>query len=370
MNVAHEQNGQSGIPVGQAKELATRAIQKIAETWQVDKARSQWSERQFNWWPGDFRVCVRAQIPSDQDYLTCDDSHQPAHACRLITITDLLKDFSPDGKRLAQCALFARNLTSTYAWVHPPGLDNEGFWLSSSAYIDGENIGWMPEFFAKTSIIQAINAQIHAPRVAELLGSGVPDHSRPAALRDAGLDEMLEVIAQVYVPLGQQQSRWTGTDEFEKFAEEWGRSDLCFGNGDTTGLTLETPFGNDTALVRLHTEGKHPQLGYGLLGTLQVPYFAELEMIARECADLNALESGSWTGFPQLGCWHWQESRGTQGGLAFTSFIPNALYQPGIATNLAIWLVARSRWLRQIKWPDAVDQPSSPLSRRGTARSK
>ena len=48
-----------------------------------------------------------------------------------------------------------------------------------------------------------------------------------------------------------------------------GRSDSAFGFGDKTGLSMETPFGSDSALVRLHTDRPHPSLGSGLLSTLQ-----------------------------------------------------------------------------------------------------
>ena len=47
------------------KQLAHQALHDIAEVWEVDKDRSEWSEEGFDWWPGDFRVSVRAQTDSD-----------------------------------------------------------------------------------------------------------------------------------------------------------------------------------------------------------------------------------------------------------------------------------------------------------------
>jgi hypothetical protein len=43
------------------QKLAAGAIKRIAEIWQVDKARTAWSANGFDWWPGDFRVRVRAE---------------------------------------------------------------------------------------------------------------------------------------------------------------------------------------------------------------------------------------------------------------------------------------------------------------------
>jgi hypothetical protein len=213
----------------------------------------------------------------------------------------------------------------------------------------------MPDLLANTGIIQPINAQIQAPTMPEMLGSGSPDTSRPEALRDAGLDGILEVIAQVFAPGGQKPSRWAGTGEFEDFAEKWAKSDFCFGFGDASGMTLETPFGSDSALIRFRTAEKHPQLGHGLLITLQLPYSADSLTIARQAAELNLSEYISWTDFPQLGCWHSNQNPGEQEGLAFSLIMPNAVYGPGLATNIAFWFLRRARWVREQGFPDIKD---------------
>lgn len=102
---------------------------------------------------------------------------------------------------------------------------------------------------------------------------------------------MLETLAQVYAPLGKKPSRWAGTNEFEKFVETWGRSDVCFGLADADGMTLETPFGNDSALIQFLTAEGYPQLGHGLLVTLQLPSDCDDPLIAaRTAAQLNYFE--------------------------------------------------------------------------------
>lgn len=121
-------------------------------------------------------------------------------------------------------------------------------------------------------------------------------------------------------------------------------------------MTLETPFGNDSALIRFRTEEKHPQLGHGLLAALQLPYSADALTIAREAAELNLLEFLEWTNFPQLGCWHSNlQNRADQDGLAFSLFIPNALYQPRLAAQIASWFMQRARWVREQKFPEMKD---------------
>jgi hypothetical protein len=118
---------------------------------------------------------------------------------------------------------------------------------------------------------------------------------------------------------------------------------------------------------------KHPQLGSGLLVTLQIPYDAEFEEIAKEAALLNFLEASHWMDFPQLGCWQaHQAGTDPKCRLAHASFIPNALYAGGLATNFAFWSMARVRWFRQERQPQLVDRPMSEIlqKRLGSAAQK
>ena len=41
--------------------------------------------------------------------------------------------------------------------------------------------------------------------------------------------------------------------------------------------------------------------------------------------------------------------------LAFTSFLPNALYRPGLATQIAFWMMERTYWLRNLWYPNIKD---------------
>lgn len=338
-------------------DLGSRALKDIADLWLVNSATSVWSENGFDWWPGDFCVSVRATRRQDD--------HVPETWCVSIR-TDFLKDVPVHDERFVTLtAMTSQFFSSTYAWVYPPTEiwaehgekgTRPRLWFSSSAYVTPAEIDWLPSFLARMSIMQPINAQMQASRMPEMLTGGVPDVSRPESLRHTRFDEILEIAAQVYVPMGRQPNRWIGSEEFSEIADNWGRSNLCFGNGDAHGLTLEATIGEDTALIRLRTSEEHPQLGHGLLGTLQLPYFALDKTINEQCAFLNSMES-LWTDIPQFGCWHPYKSRGDQEGLAFSSFVPNALYQPGIATHAALWMLQRVGWVHDLMWPDLEDKP-------------
>jgi hypothetical protein len=106
----------------------------------------------------------------------------------------------------------------------------------------------MTELVANASIIQPIDAQMQAQEMPKAL-AGSPDASRLPSMMGADLDEILEVGRRVFAPLGREPSRFANTDEYEQFASQFGRCDSCFGLGDRTGMTLETPFGKGILLL-------------------------------------------------------------------------------------------------------------------------
>ena len=353
-------------------------LQRIADDWAIDPGGAHWDDdgpaghSGFSWWPGNFRV--KAQANSHDAYAD--------PAVRLRIDTDFIRgiDLSSEAITLL-LASTAHLYTSGYAWVYlPPELENmfrralpEEFdpsllWLSTTAYIREETAGWLPQFVARMAILQPISAQIQAGGLAGLL------HAEPNASSDpsnpqAPLDQILNVLGEVIAPTGEEPSRWDGCDEFATFAEAYGRNDNCFGMGDPTGLTLETPFGEDSALIRLLTDQAHPHLGNGLLATLQLPMVLEESEIAGLANELNYMEASSWTGFPLIGCWH-SKKQGEGAMAAFSTFVPNALHQPLIATNIAFWMLNRARWVRDKRYPHLIDQPMIEiLNRRMTLAS-
>lgn len=208
--------------------------------------------------------------------------------------------------------------------------------------------------------MQPINAEVYTQLLTKTLG-GEPALVPPT--RDI-YDEVLEVAALIYDPEGKKPSRWSSTNEFIEFAERYARSDHCFGMGDISGLTFETPFGSDSALIMMKSGESHPQLGSGLLVAMKTPYSASDQEIADAVANLNYLESILWTDFPQLGCWHSIEVDGSEFRLSHSTFIPNALFLNGLATNLAFWSLARARWAREQLWPSLKDLPMHEILRK------
>jgi hypothetical protein len=171
---------------------------------------------------------------------------------------------------------------------------------------------------------------------------------------------MLTVADSIYGPSGKQPSRWADTGEFEQFADRFARNDGCFGTGDPTGLTLETPFGENSALIRLLTKEGHPYLGKGLIATLILPLERDEPALENECAWFNYFEAVSWTGFPQLGSWTpTQHGEQRYSGTGF--FLPNALYGANLAANAALWHLGRVRWIKSQFFADLQDRTMAEI---------
>jgi hypothetical protein len=167
---------------------------------------------------------------------------------------------------------------------------------------------------------------------------------------------VLSIAEGVLVPEGRKDSKWIGCEEFRKFEDEYAKSDVFFCLGDDDGMFLETPFGDDSALISFRTDQNHLQLGSGLLIYTQIHSCQNFYEACVEAAGLNFFEAKFWTGFPQLGCWHPGGTAENEAHVAHSCFIPNALFLPGLVAYLGIWAVDRVRWVRRKRFPDAKDK--------------
>jgi hypothetical protein len=348
--------------------LIKNALEQALSIWKVDDidlvARGP---KGFDWTPGNYLVSVRAVEANkdDQSYQTLSimGVEPRKGGVRLSVETKVVSDFPYDNptacSRLNDLALSA---SAAYSLVYPPAVFfgmYEGMKapcdlsLFSSIYIDTNLAGWLPRFFATMAIIQPIHAEIHGDNLPGLLGEGqsafVQNHKRHI------VDDILKVSEQIFLPAGVSSSKWLGSDEFKNFANSFGNTEGCFANGDPTGLSAEIPFGQDSILIRCLTDHYHTELGNGLLVTMQLPFWADDNLV--EAAPLlNFMESRSWTESPQFGSWHFHpSSNGAAPTITHTTFVPNALYKQGLVQNFVFWEMARARWVRQLFFSELED---------------
>lgn len=314
------------------------ALEQISRTWSVDDADVRVHEHGFDWLPGSHLVRVRLykniETPAPERF-------------RLTIDTSYLRNLPEQDAAFVQNASeLARHHCPTYSIVYPPAaivrqhFDGHAadMHLFSSAYISEENVGWLPGFLARMAIMQPIDAERNSDDAAKLFQGCVP--AVAGALRRATVNGVLDVDRELRAA-GQVDSNWIGSDEFEAFADEYARNDLCFGIADDHGMSLETPFGSDSALISFTTEDQYPPLGNGLFVGTQIPGGGDFDDVCTSAAYLNFMESVDSSDVPQMGCWHALQVSEREFRLAHTCFIPNAFFVEGLVVNLGLWALAR-----------------------------
>jgi hypothetical protein len=148
--------------------------------------------------------------------------------------------------------------------------------------------------------------------------------------------------------------------DFE-IAQEICASQGAFANAGVDLMTVEFPWdpgaisslfdllyggsvvGNEsrrTSLCQLTMRETHPNLGRGLLVTLQLPIgFANDEQLAAAVTKLNRIEYGCIDAVPFMGAW----CIGPTHTPAFSTFLPNELCFPGLIRNFVWWMGHRAK---------------------------
>jgi hypothetical protein len=329
------------------------ALAEIKRTWSVDEADVTPTEFGFDWLPGSHLVHVRIH----------EDAREPIGAVRFrITIsTEYLRSVPVhDHTFVEEAGVVAGMFSPTYSQVYPPSelvkthfngrpADME---LFSSAYVYDDTVEWISGFLARMSIMQPINAEILS-RGEKLVGSGTPALVN-GSIRPT-VNGVLNIHRDLLIPEGKEPSRWTGSEEFEAYIEERGKSDICFGFSNQDGMSFETPFGSNSALVKFNADQSDRQLGNGLTIETHIPLTSDLHEVCEHAAWLNYYESVLWTDFPQFGRWHPLMVSEEQASLVHTIFIPNAYFRDGLVVNFALWAIARVGWTREKLLPKEKD---------------
>lgn len=330
------------------------ALQQIIKTLQIDDARMQWVDGGFDWWPGRFKVSIRAHEGK---------SEEVCGSWKLSATTDFLKNVKISDPEIRKSIDTFSMLAPSFAWVYAPvelleryNMENqERVWFSSSVYLREDNIQWLPNFFACMILLQPVYAEKDYEVMAQIL-KGSPDTSSPNDTDDEEFqDEILLVPRDIYAAIGQQANRYAGTEELITLGDKIGRSDMCFGSSNETGATFETPIGAESALIQLHTDQPHPALGQGLLATLTMPSILSQADAAESCMWNNLTQTIGWSDVPHLGTWRARERTEGQYYCAYSTFFPNALYNVNIITNAALWMLGTARYIKDAFYKEQKD---------------
>ena len=154
------------------------------------------------------------------------------------------------------------------------------------------------------------------------------------------------------LPEGEGASKWS-TDELKETCAALEQVGVVSSSGPS-GLTAEFPWGpgaasaltgDRTSLFRLQADMPHPALGSGLFFQLMLPVSGPIERMAETANRLNLFEFEAVDAPPFFGAWCVDFATKS---LAHVGFMPNLLYIPGTAMNVAAWMMARSKIARSL----------------------
>ncbi len=219
--------------------------------------------------------------------------------------------------------------------------------LDCNVYVHHGNAAWLKRLFACAVALQAAEAEIAADMLSSLVG-GAPDESgHPINGPRVVPDNMLDIIAQLFAPASAGPSACK-PGEFEQALamapEPW-----VLASGDEQGLTAEFPFtdstpavagGRGTALLIASAAEQHPRLGSGLLVRLALPVLVDALRGNELAHQLNWVEATQWNAPHFLGAW----CLDANSTLTFVTFVPSAVYAPGLLHALILSSAVRARW--------------------------
>lgn len=345
--------------------LIAELCERLRAVWHTDPSRCEATADGFDWWPGDQRVSVRLR--------RSDDPVDPT-GIRLSVSTEFLHGVDWSVEDASDVVRHLGLMAPCYSVRHVSDEVAKRLGVSdavrqsvrfvSTVYVRESTLAWLPELFARLAMLTICDAHHRAGKAAELMAAEA-SRSAPGGGEASGhRDKLLDVVESLFLPAGEAPSRWAGSDEFKELADTYGSSEICYGDGDDKGATLETVFANDTAIVELRSAEPHPMMGAGLLVGLQLPFFGSFDEIAAFCERVGHAQATTYTGAPLLGTWLPKEVQPELYCPANACFIPNLLYKRGLATNLALWQLTHARWVRSTFWPEAVDDSISAIMER------
>lgn len=337
----------SAPSVSKHTKLANRILQALSESLQINE---EWSVREphgFTWWA--HRLAQRVWIepvPEDQD----------SSVVQVQVETALLRQV-PDTveNRLRLDALNKAASLNTYRFDPQTGR----LTLRCCTYITPETEGWLTSFMSAAIVIQVADAHIKGQSdFARLFNAEVDISSHPSSGHREVMDGMLNVVEDMFAPMGQRPSPFTEAD-FESLKHVTLDASVLT-NADSQGATAEFRFYDekpglfsflspnrkpgDTVLCEV-IPTSHPQLGNGALWKLTLPLdYTEREAIDK-AIELNLAEYDHpiWPYFYGFGAWCSDQRLKT---ITYVMFMPAAVYKPGLLIPFFLSMRTRTEWAR------------------------
>jgi len=317
-----------------------RELHKLAA---VPYQATSWELRGFSWWVGDFRQRIWAEPAVDEE---------DGPVFKVCAATDFINDLDPGDTRLIDRVAKLSQSASTSSLVFDPVDRTLRHWTTITLY---EDIGsWVFPLMIGSAYSQLAAVNSNCGDARQFFGGKPDQNSRPLRGPDSCRHARVESWGADCAEEGRNCSAWAGTGEFAEAVELLQRGDMIV-RQDGEGLIAGFPFSHEqdtahgsesdlpadsTAVFEMSTETPHSVHGNGLSTRLYLPLALPEELACHLCTVLNLLETREFTGSCLVGSWCRED-----GGLAFSGFIPNILYHPGMVPNLALAARTRTAWV-------------------------
>jgi len=201
-----------------------------------------------------------------------------------------------------------------------------------------DSMNWVARSFSVIAAIQVAQAKQQATMLAPLVAGELAVSAHPDPGPRPEPDEMLDLLDIVKAD-GEGPSRWAGDEMVATLAPVQELPIVTLATGDETGVTIEVPYRQTTALIQLDTAEAHPGLGNGMVVRLSLPGAAGPGPEWAAMRNRQELESLTRSHF--VGSWVGSASFAT-----FVSFYPNLLARTSMgAINVALSTINRAMWI-------------------------
>ena len=296
----------------------------FTEQLRIDEQWSYLLPTGFTWWADEYAQTV--------EFVGEETGPNGESGYLLCVRTEVLRDLD-----LTEAALDAINaLLMRAASLAGPVYDVAARRLDlwSLVRVTDDNGGWVRYLLGAAAVTQLGETRMLAPLLAEAVGARTATSAHPEGGPRAVPDQMA-YAAGVFVTSGDHACAWTEA-EFRAIAE-----------GDPAAraaglaVSVEFPFGEQSAQCRIVGDQPHPLYGNGLLVLQEFPITAPSQADGvRLALSLNAADlTKRVTGYG-LGSYAYVDD-----AIHFSGFVPNALHRAGLLANLAASCAARAQIL-------------------------
>ena len=316
-------------------DLGHEALSNVFKRLLIDEKWSSRRERSFSWIGSRLAQAITASHPTkDGDFMLT----------RLVAECVVIESVTASEELVYAVLSQVNKHAIGNCYTYYPS--DRCIYSTTSTWIHEETASWRTDIFSAYAIGQLVLAEAEADFLAEKCAGRVAVRQHPSSGFRTDRDDMLNALGDIFIPDGQEKSRFINEFEF-KTVEDIARESPFAATigGDKTGIALETSFANHTSLSLLKSDTKHRLLGSGLVGSTHVPTDITEDGGNRIAAVLNRKEREGATSTKHYGAWcvDMAPSRGI--AVTYNFFVPNRLYRSGLIMDAAYGCIGRARWV-------------------------